>query len=178
MTTQEIIDSYIQYLRKNNGTTLSNYLNSLQIASTYELHQDVYNEVYSADYYYLLNDRSFTTAGGKNVWYELTPQATNALKKFDNLQTYVDHLDKEARDNRRLFGDNNIIGATITGANINQGSDLRDSNLSINPKINTPTETPQKKSSQDVWEKAKIIATILAFLTAVLGIITKAMDLW
>ena len=67
-------------------------------------------------------------------------------------------------------GDNN--------SNVNQDLLERSAMKSKNVITQIPIETPKPKSNQDIWDKLKSIAQILAFLTALMAVITKFKGVW
>ena len=71
------------------------------------------------------------------------------------------------------------INGNVIGSNINQDSLSFESQNKNNIK-NIPAEKPKHKSEKEneIWDRLKTLAMILGFLTAVIGVITKLMDLW
>lgn len=72
-----------------------------------------------------------------------------------------------------------IKNATIVYKSFNQEADSSSKKNETSEKVKTEKQPiPKDKPKSDTWEKAKTVATILAFLTAVIGVVTKIMDIW
>ncbi|AFK05689.1 hypothetical protein Emtol_0058 (plasmid) [Emticicia oligotrophica DSM 17448] len=70
----------------------------------------------------------------------------------------------------------NIKGSKIINESFNKTSEVPKKVEDEKP--SSSDNPPKDKSKSDTWEKAKTVATILAFITAVIGVITKIMDIW
>lgn len=95
MDYQNIINSYIQSLKKGSSDTLGNFVQEyfdLEGQNSDKVELELYNEIFSSDFYDLLYDKSQRHSSGIIAWFELSPEASGALKKFDTLQEYCDSL--------------------------------------------------------------------------------------
>lgn len=110
-------------------------------------------------------------------FYELTPKGIEIVESGG----YLKHrnMEKGGIKNKQVTKNSIKIKGDVTGSNINQDSDFLTSQIKNNIK-NTPAEKTKNKSEKEneIWDRLKTIAMILAFITTVIGIITKLMDLW
>ena len=106
-------------------------------------------------------------------FFELTPKGIEIIESGG----YLKHrnMEKGGIKNKQVTINSIKIKGDVTGSNINQDSDFLTSQIK-----NVPVEKTKNKSEKEneIWDRLKTIAMILAFITTVIGIITKLMDLW
>ena len=175
MSTQAIIDSYIQELRNEEMLLFESFLKNSNIEPSEKLMNEVYLMVKSSDYYHLLIDRTLKTEEGPVFpYYELKPEGLKALSKFPTLQAYIEHKEKEAKETNRIFGDNSIVGSTITGSTINQSKSFGDLENAVNVSQTPAQKAPEKKT---IWSNIPEWAKILGGLGAIAGLIKVIIEL-
>ncbi len=110
-----------------------------------------------------------------NRFYELTQKAIEIIKNGGYLKHR--HTENGGINNQHVTNTLHFNGNNY--GNVGQDSDFSESQIKNNIK-NIPAEKPKHKSEKqnEIWDRLKTIAMILAFITAVIGAITKFMELW
>ena len=125
-----------------------------------------------------LADKVGTEGGNQNMYMLINERGNYVIENFSSLAEYETYM---AEEERKRQPNNSInVGGNMIGSQVGHGSvfgDLRNSQ-SNKPNNAQPTQAPQKKSGQDVWDKLKSIAAIAGFGAALIALITKLMDLW
>ncbi len=112
----------------------------------------------------------------------LRPKGVKVYKN-GGWKKYLIEFEKEKIEKEKLARQPHIKvdGNAIIGnynSNINQSFFDRLDIPSKNEIKQIPTDTPKRKSNQDIWDKLKSIAQILGFGAALIALITKMMDKW
>lgn len=121
----------------------------------------------------IMEERGLVKKNGQH--YELTYIGTETVKNGGYLK--IRHKEKGEINTQLITKTLNFNGNNY--GVVGQDSDFLESQIKNNIK-NSPAEKPKDKSENknEIWDRLKTIAMILAFITAVIGIITKLMDFW
>ncbi|MDG2432572.1 hypothetical protein [Flavobacterium sp.] len=160
---------------KPKGVELGEFFFSIMPSHGIENFQEILVEMKEQKWINILETPSFGNIGGMQIPTS-TVKYTIAIGGIEYLDKLKIIIDKYKIVNKK----NSIkINGNVIDSNINQDS-LSFESQNKNSVKNIPAENPKHKSGKenDIWDKLKTIAMILGFLTAVIGIITKLMDLW
>jgi hypothetical protein len=122
MDYNEVINSYILGLKNRTASTIGNFIQknySVDGKDVQRTVNELYHEIYSSDYYELLIDKSKENKDGIVAYFDLTPEAAKALRKFSTLQEYCDSK-SELSTNR---SQNITFNAPVSVSNSNFLSD-------------------------------------------------------
>ena len=160
---------------KPRGVELGEFFFSIIPSHGIENFQEILVEMKEHKWINILETPSFSSVGGlqiptKTVKYTI---AIGGIEYLDKLNIIVDKFKVMEKKNSIK------INGNVIGSNINQDS-LSFESQNKNSIKNIPAEKPKSKSEKqnEIWDRLKTVALILGFLTAVIGIITKLMDLW
>lgn len=137
MTNQELIDAYIQALRKNDDLTLETFATQNNINLISQNLLQIYQDIRASDYYTMLFDKSITVSG-KIPIFSLKTEAARALNKYPNLQTLYE---RKAGQDEDVF--DALYRETIKDRRVNDA------------------DNDQAKSTMDI---PKIIDVLLAYI--------------
>lgn len=174
---KEFMVHLLKYLNeKPRGVELGEFFFSIMPSHGIENFQEILVEMKEQKWVNILETPSFSNIGGihiptKTVKYTI---AIAGIEYLDRLNIIVDKF-------KVMEKKNNIkINGNVIGSNINQDFESFTSQNNNNI-AEIPAEKPKQKSSEkgnEIWDRLKTLAMILGFLTAVIGVITKLMDLW
>lgn len=121
----------------------------------------------------IMEERGLVKKNGQ--FYELKNKGIEIVENGGYLKHR--HTEKGSINNQHVTNTLHFNGNNY--GNVGQDSDFSESQIKNNIK-NIPAEKPKHKSEKqnEIWDRLKTIAMILAFITAVIGAITKFMELW
>ena len=160
---------------KPRGVELGEFFFSIMPSHGIENFQEILVEMKEQKWINILETPSFGNVAGMQIP-TITVKYTIAIggiEYLDKLNIIVDKFKVlEKKNNIKING--NVIGSTIN-------QDFESLVSKSKNKINQiPAEKSKEKSEKknEIWDRLKTLAMILGFLTAVIGVITKLMDLW
>lgn len=172
---KEFMIHLLKYLNeKPRGVELGEFFFSIMPSHGIENFQEILSEMKEQKWVNIIETPSFGNVGGmriptKKVKYSI---AIGGVEYLDKLNIIVDKYKVNDKSNKIE------INGNVIGSNIIQDSESLESTKAITKTDRSPVKNPPKNTTQGFWENAKSVATILAFLTALFGLITKLMDLW
>ncbi|NRT15762.1 hypothetical protein HNP99_002122 [Flavobacterium sp. 28A] len=172
---KEFMIHLLEFLNdKPKGVELGEFFFSIMPSHGMENFQEILVEMKKQKWINILESPSVANVGGlriptKDVKYTI---AIGGIEYLDKLKIIVDKF--KVVDKRNEI---NIVGNVI-GSNIIQDSSDLENILSKQAKAKKPVAKPTKNKDQGFWEKAKSVSVILGFVAALIGLITKLMDVW
>ena len=159
---------------KPKGVELGEFFFSINPSHGIENFQDILEEMEKHRWINIKETPDFSDFGGiriptRKFKYSI---AIGGIEYLDKLKIIVDKFKVNDKSNKIE------INGNVIGSNIIQDSESLESTKAIIKTDKSPVNHPTENINIGFWEKAKSVATILAFLTALAGLVTKLMDWW
>jgi hypothetical protein len=159
---------------KPKGVELGEFFFSIMPSHGIENFQEILVEMKEQKWVNIIETPSFGDVGDLKIPTKIVKYtiAIGGIEYLDKLKIIVDKFKVNDKSNKIE------INGNVIGSNIIQDSESLESTKAIIKTDKSPVNHPTENITKGFWEKAKSLATILAFLTALAGLVTKLMDWW